>query len=96
MGDVEYKDLFVTCLEPRHFAIDDLRGAVEYLRPIVNDVNRKFVGVVADAGVIQAGQFKLRARAMLTLDEITGLTPSQVWAKFDHNIDEQVAYFERR
>jgi hypothetical protein len=95
----KYEKLFVTCLEPRYFDLRDpnaLRAAVEHLRPIVNEVNKKFVGVVADAGVIRAGDVRLHATAMLTLEEITGLTPSHVWAKFDAEIDRQVAYFERR
>lgn len=96
MPKYEYLRLTVKCLEPRDFAVTELRAAVEYLREVVTQVSRPFVGVVADAGILPAGMFKLDGKVMLTLDEIEGRTPAEVWAAFDAKLDDEIEYLTRR
>ncbi len=87
-----YDLLQVLCFEPKRFALDDLRGAVEYLKTIDRD---GFVGILVEVNVA-AGRFKLRAPAFLRLEEIAGKKPSEVWEMLDAKVDRQIAYFEQR
>src|SRR5688572_24890084 len=96
MPRYNYVKLEVSCLTPRVFHVNDLRKAVEYLRSILGaDAPGTFVGLVAETHV-SAGKFKLNARPQLSLSEIVGRTPAQVWAAFDAAVDKEREGLERR
>lgn len=57
--------------------------------------NRKPFWLVAETKV-NAGKFKLLATPMLTLAEIIGKKPAQVWALFDAQVDKAREGLERR
>ena len=95
MGKYCYDKLFVNCTEPRYFDPRDprsLRSAVEHLRTLPR---KRFIGLTVEV-LVQAGGFKIQAPAALSLDQIEGKTPAQVWAIFDAEIDRQIAYFRSR
>jgi hypothetical protein len=93
MPRYKYNSLMVLKYEPVSFDVSDLRGAVEYLKTVEN--RTKFVGILAEVKV-KAGPFKLLAPAFLTLEEIEGKTPSEVWDMLDRKVEEQVRYFKQR
>jgi hypothetical protein len=90
-----YDKLYVSAFVPRLFAPVDntsLRLAVDFLRTLPQTA---FVGITVEVNV-KAGPYKLRAPAHLTLSEIEGKTPAQVWKAFDAEVDRQIEYFENR
>src|SRR5688572_33203982 len=96
MPRYSYSRLKVTCLTPQEFNITDLRKAVECLRSIPGaDAAGTFIGLVAETKV-SAGKFKLLATPMLTLPEIIGKTPAQIWEIFDGKVDKAREGLERR
>lgn len=92
MPKYRYDLLQVSAFEPRKFAPNDLRGAVEHLKTLDQTGH---VGILVEVDV-KAGQFRLRAPAFLKLEQIVGKKPAEVWAILDAEIDRQIAYFERR
>lgn len=85
-----YNKLFVSCCEPRIFT--NLRDAVAHLRSIEQ---REFTQLTVEV-TVKAGNYKLRAPAVLKLDQIEGKTPAEVWELLDRQVDEQIAYFRDR
>jgi hypothetical protein len=86
-----YIKLRVSCLEPRDFAINELRAAVEYLKTIPGaDDPKTLIGLIAIARIVPAGTIKLKPQPMLKLSVIRGKTPGQVWEAFDADVDDQI------
>ncbi len=67
------------CYQIKHFPIDQMREAVEYLK---KQPQTPLVGLVGNA-LVKDGHFQLGATPMLHLDRLTGMTPTQVWHAFD-------------
>lgn len=88
-----YIKLRVACLTPRDFAVSDLRGAVDYLKTIAG--TSKHIGLVAIGETVKAGRYLLDPTPMLTLKQISGKTPAEVWAAFDADLDEQLSRLGR-
>ncbi len=80
------------CYDRKHFSIDQIRPAVEYLK---QQPQTPFVGLVGEA-LVREERFQLGATPMLHLDRLTGMTPKQVWDAFDVQVSDQVAYFRER
>ena len=80
------------CYDRKHFPIDRMREAVEYLK---SQPQTPFVGLVGETHV-RDERFQLGATPMLHLDRLTGMTPKQVWDAFDVQVSDQVAYFRKR
>jgi len=79
-------------LRSEFFEVGQLREAVEYLKL---QPQTPFVGLVARTHTT-AGRYKLMAEPMLSLDEILGKTPSEVWALFDAGVDRSRKSLEAR
>lgn len=71
-----------------------MREAVEYLKTIPDT---GFTGLVAIAATIthEAG-FKLGAKPRLSLSQIIGKTPKEVWELFDKEVDSQIEGLAKR
>jgi hypothetical protein len=82
-----YEGLKVMCYHSREFSVDQLREAVEYLK---TQPQTEFTGLVAMTSTT-AGPYKLLAQPMLSLDQVIGKKPSEVWALFDADVDRQRA-----
>lgn len=78
-----YSGLKVMCYYSREFAVDQLRPAVEYLK---TQPQTEFTGLIART-LTDAGPYKLLAEPMLSLDQIIGKKPSEVWDLFDAGVD---------
>jgi len=98
MPRYRYTALRVTCLDPRGFGPGEMREAVEYLKTIPAGPNIGLVAVTETGCRWPDGRvmFRLDAKPMLTLDEISGKTPTEVWELFDHDVDEQRKGLARR
>jgi hypothetical protein len=83
MPRYQYDVLKVACFEPVFFKPHDIRAAVEHLKTIEQ---RKLTGLQAETSTT-AGPYLLRAKVLISLDEIIGKTPEQVWAMFDEGVD---------
>ena len=79
----EYSTLRVMVYHDKYFPVDQLREAVEYLK---TQPQSEHTGLVART-LTAAGTYKLLAEPMLSLGEITGKTPGEVWAAFDAGVD---------
>lgn len=97
MPRYEYITLRVSCTDVRDFGLDQMRAAVEYLREAerVTPING-FIGLVAVARVVDAGPFKYEPKPRLSLAEIEGKTPREVWEMFDALIDADRERLARR
>lgn len=91
-----YSKLTVRCRNERFYGPGQLREAVEYLRtvPAATEAWEHF-GLMAEANV-QAGEWKLRSMAFLSLDQIVGRTPREVWEMFDEQVDGDIEGLLRR
>lgn len=92
MPEYAYDRLTVMCRDRKHFAVNELREAVEYLKL---QPESEFIGVQAEV-TIKAGKFILGAAPMLKLRELLGKRPSEVWAMFDADVSRQRDYFIER
>ena len=86
MPRYSYVKLQVMCYEPKDFALNEMRAAVEYLK---TKPDSPHVGLVAIARQVRAGQFLLAPKPMINLKDILGKKPSEVWEMFDNKIDLQ-------
>ena len=94
MALYEYDYLEVVCMERRRFRLDQMREAVEYLR---EQPESDYVGLSAVTRYhSKEFGFRLKASPMITLKNITGRTPKQLWETFDERVTRQVKYFEYR
>lgn len=81
VGKVKTKyDYLFLLVNGKRFRTYEMRAAVAYLKRVANT---KHVGLQAPI-TIRNERIWLYADPMITLDEIIGKTPRQVWAWFDH------------
>ena len=94
MALYKYEYLEVVCMERRKFRLDQMREAVAYLR---EQPESEYVGLAAITNYhSKEFGFRLQASPMITLKNITGRTPKQLWETFDERVTRQVKYFEHR
>ena len=90
-----YEYFEVTCLERKRFRLDQMREAVEYLKG--QQPQSEWVGLTAVTHYkSKEYRFRLEAKPMLTLDQIIGRTPKELWELYDAEVTRQVKYFEGR
>lgn len=81
------------CFDAKDYGVDQLRAAVEYLRTVEQTPH---VGLAAIGTITPAGAYKIIPEPMLSLSEITGRTPVEVWDLFDRRTDEWIEGLLRR
>lgn len=71
-----------------------MREAVAYLK---EQPQSDYVGLSAITNYrSKEFRFRLQASPMITLKEIIGRTPKQLWETFDADVTRQIKYFEQR
>ncbi len=94
MALYKYEHLEVVCTERRKFRLDQMREAVAYLR---EQPESDYIGLSAITNYhSKEFGFRLKASPMITLKNITGRTPNQLWEMFDADVTQQIKYFEGR
>lgn len=90
----KYEYLEVMCLERKRFRLDQMREAVEYLK---EQPESDYAGLSAVTSYhSKEFGFRLRASPMITLKNIIGRTPKQLWEMFDAEVSSQIRYREAR
>jgi hypothetical protein len=77
-----YRKLIIGAHQPMEFDPQYLRRAVTYMKQIPGAM------LLAETVVKVAG-FTLIAKPCLSLEQIRGKTPREVWCLFDEDVDEQ-------
>ena len=90
----KYVYLEVVCLDRKRFSLDQMREAVAYLK---QQPQSEYVGLSATTHYqSEEFSFRLKAAPMITLKNIIGRTPKEIWEMFDTEVTRQVKYFEHR
>jgi len=85
-----YENLYVRYQAAKDFAVDELQDAIAYLRT----QPEKECGGLTAVTHATVGQYRLRAEATLSFDELRRKTPDEIWSAFDAEVDRWAAGLE--